>query len=284
MRVLLTGSRGLIGSAVAERLKTTRHEPVGHDLKDGQDILHLCTLREAIRACDAVVHAAALLGRRHENAAQVMEVNLQGTWNVLDAAEHAGVRRVVFLSSVDALGVFKGQRPPDYLPLDNAHPCYPSTSYGISKHLAEEMCHCVSDATGLSVVALRPPGVWTPDTYRAIQAERAKRPEFEWDPFWEYGAFIDLRDLTSACIRALTCALKGYHCVLVTSSDISTSGRTSRQLAQLVHPDVDWRGGAEYEGDPYRTLVDIDPATRLLDWRPQHTWRSITGSGAQQPN
>lgn len=274
MRVLVTGSRGLIGSAVAEKLGTTHHEPVGYDLKDGQDVLDLTPLRLAIRGCDAVVHAAALLGAPEEDPAQVMEVNLQGTWNVLDAAQHAGVRRVVYLSSVDALGVFKGERPPDYLPLDNAHPCYPSTSYGISKHLAEEMCRCVSAATGMSVVALRPPGVWTPDTYGMILAARANRPEFEWDPFWEYGAFIDLRDLSSACIRALTCALQGYHCALVASSDITTSGRTSRQLAQLVHPDVDWRGGAECEVDPYRTLVDIEPVKRLLGWSPQHTWRA----------
>jgi nucleoside-diphosphate-sugar epimerase len=105
-----------------------------------------------------------------------------------------------------------------------------------------------------------------------ILSERAKRPEFEWDPFWEYGAFIDLRDLSRACLDTLACDAEGYRCVLVASSDITTSGRTSRELAQFVHPDVEWRGGSRYEDEPYRALVDIEPARQLLDWSPQHTW------------
>ena len=134
MRVLVTGSQGLIGSAVTEELENAHHTALGFDLRDGQDVLQLATLSTAMRGCDAVVHAAALLGTERESADQIMEVNLLGTWNVLCAAEAAQVKRVVFLSSVDALGVFKGERPPDYLPLDDAHRCYPSTPYGISKY------------------------------------------------------------------------------------------------------------------------------------------------------
>ncbi len=272
MRVLVTGSRGLVGASVVAELCASGHAVVEYDLEDSRDILHLPKLVEVTRACDAIVHAAALLGRSGESPEQIMAVNLQGTWNVLSAATEARVQRVVFLSSVDALGVFKGKRPPDYLPLDNAHPCYPATPYALSKRLAEEMCRFSSEQYGLSVVCLRPPGVWTRETYAMVESERAKRREFEWDPFWEYGAFIDLRDLTRACLAALTCHRVGFRCVLVSSSDITTSGRTSRELAQLVHPDVEWRGGPEYEDEPHRTLLDIEPARKLLDWSPEHTW------------
>lgn len=280
MRVLVTGSRGLIGSSVVEELRASGHPVVEYDLRDSRDILHLPTLREATRACDAIVHAAALLGRAEESPDQIMAVNLLGTWNVLSAGVAAGVRRIVFLSSVAALGVFKGERVPDYLPLDDAHPCYPRTAYATSKRLAEEMCRFMSEAHGLSVVCLRPPGVWARDTYAMIEGERAKRPEFEWDPFWEYGAFLDLRDLSRACLRALVCDMAGFRCVLVSSSDITTSGRTSRELVQLVHPGLEWRGGAEYETEPHRTLVDIEPARQLLDWSPRHTWRAFVEDGA----
>ncbi len=283
MRVLVTGSRGLIGSSVVEELRASGHRVVEYDLRDSRDILHLPTLREATRACDAIVHAAALLGRAAESPDQIMAVNLLGTWNVLSAGVAAGVRRIVFLSSVDALGVFKGERVPDYLPLDDAHPCYPTTPYAISKRLAEEMCRFASESHALSVVCLRPPGVWARDTYAWVEAERAKRPKFEWDPFWEYGAFLDLRDLSRACLGALTCDMEGFRCVLVSSSDITTSGRTSRELVQLVNPDVEWRGGPEYEDEPYRALVEIGPARELLDWNPQHTWHVFTKDGAQSP-
>jgi nucleoside-diphosphate-sugar epimerase len=279
MRVLVTGSRGLVGSAVTEELENASHTALGFDLRDGQDVLQLAALSTAMRGCDAVVHAAALLGTERESAEQIMKVNLLGTWNVLSAAGAAQVKRVVFLSSVDALGVFKGERAPDYLPLDGAHRCYPSTPYGISKYLAEEMCRCVAEGSDMRIVALRPPGVWTQDTYGMIALERAKRREFEWHPFWEYGAFIDVRDLSLACLQALTCEVEAYNCVLVTSSDITTSGAGSRDLTQFIHPNVEWRGGAAYDSDPYLTLVDIEPAKRLLGWSPRHTWRKTMGDG-----
>jgi nucleoside-diphosphate-sugar epimerase len=115
--------------------------------------------------------------------------------------------------------------------------------------------------------------VWSEDTYGWIQAQRAKRPEFEWDPFWEYGAFVDLRDLARACGLALACEFDGFTCLAVASLDITTSGRTSRELAAFVHPTVEWRGGAEFDEDPYRTLIDIERARSILDWSPEHTWK-----------
>jgi nucleoside-diphosphate-sugar epimerase len=268
-----------VGSSVVAELGASGHAVVEYDLADSRDVLDLRALREATRTCDAIVHAAALLGEPEESAEQIMSVNLQGTWNVLSTAAEASVRRVVFLSSVDALGVFKGKRTPDYLPLDNDHPCHPSTPYAISKRLAEEMCRFSTTSRDLSVVCLRPPGVWTADTYHWVEAERAKRAEFEWRPFWEYGAFLDVRDLSRACLRALECDAEGFHCLLVASSDITSSGRTSRELVQLVHRDVEWRGSSAYDEQPFRTLLDIEPARKLLGWEPKHTWRAFREGG-----
>jgi UDP-glucose 4-epimerase len=274
MRTFVTGSSGLVGAQVAADLATGGHEVVSYDLVDGRDILDSDALFEAARGCDTVVHSAALLGDPGESDDEILAVNVQGTWNVLSAARHAGVGRVVFLSSVDVLGVFKGERAPDYLPLNDAHPRYATTPYGISKCLAEDMCRAFSADAGIPVIALRPPGVWSRETYDRILAARAKRAEYEWDPFWEYGAFIDVRDLSRACILALTCEVEGYACLLVTSADITTSGRTSRELAEFVMPDVEWRGDAAYEDEWFRSLVDIEPARRVLRWSPGHTWRA----------
>lgn len=280
MRVLITGSSGMVGSQVASDLAILDHVVVGYDLTEGQDILDPVALLDSVRDCDAVVHSAALLGAPGQSDTEIMTTNLHGTWNVLSTAQLAGIPRVVFLSSVDALGVFKGERSPDYLPLDDAHPGYPATPYAISKSLAEEMCRLISASTTVSVVCLRPPGVWTEETYAMIQSERAKRAEFEWDPFWEYGAFIDVRDLSDACIRALTCTIDRFACLLVSSADITTSGRTSRQLAEFVLPDVEWRGGAEYETEPYRSLVNTANARRILGWVGRQSWQSYVEKSA----
>ncbi len=228
-----------------------------------------------MQGCEAVIHLAALLGLRNESPHEIMHVNLHGTWNVLTAAADAGVKRVIYMSSVDALGVFKGERKPAYLPLDDVHPCHPGTPYGISKWLAEEMCRLWSKRTAIPVICLRPPGVWTTDTYYRIQAARQKRPSYEWDPYWEYGAFIDVRDLAEASIRALTARVQDFVCVLVATADITTSGKSSKELVAWLHPDVEWRGGAEYEQEPYRSLISTDNARRILEWEPRYTWRAF---------
>jgi UDP-glucose 4-epimerase len=280
MRVLVTGSSGKVGAQVVSDLAACEHTPVAYDLATGQDILDPVALLESARGCDAIVHSAALLGLADQGDSQIMATNLQGMWHVLSAAREAGIARVVFLSSVDALGVFKGERAPDYLPLDDAHPCCPSTPYAISKYLAENMCRLFAASTDVSVVCLRPPGVWTEATYARIQSARAMRTEFEWDPFWEYGAFIDVRDLSQACVCALTCRIERFACLLVSSGDITTSGRTSRELAAFVLPHVPWRGGSEYEAEPFRTLMNIENAKHTLAWEPKHSWRAYVAGSA----
>jgi nucleoside-diphosphate-sugar epimerase len=40
----------------------------------------------------------------------------------------------------------------------------------------------------------------------------------------------------------------------------------------MLHPRVEWRGGAEFERDPYRSLVDIERARAALGWEPRHRW------------
>ena len=242
MKVLVTGSRGLVGRAVVRELLACGHDAAGYDLKDGADILDSTALASAMRGCEAVVHSAALLGRSEDKPDDIATVNVEGTRNVLAAGRAHAVDRIVFVSSVDVFGVFKGEREPDYLPLDDAHPCYGATPYGRSKRIGEEMCRSLSDEGGPLTVSLRPPGVWRDGTYLRILAARAKRPEFEWSPFWEYGAFIDVRDLARACLQALTCRIEAPKCLSVASSDITTSGRASREWASFLHPRVEWRG------------------------------------------
>ena len=283
MKVLVTGSRGLVGGAVVRELRTRGHDTVEYDLKDGADILDSSALASAARGCDSVVHSAALLGRSSERPADITAVNVEGTRNVLAAGRAHAVRRIVFLSSVDVFGVFKGEREPDYLPLDDAHPRYGVTPYAMSKRIGEEMCLSASEDGGPLTVSLRPPGVWCDDTYVWIQAARDERPEFEWSPFWEYGAFIDVRDLARACVHALTCETKASLCLSVASADITTSGRTSREWVSFVHPHVEWRGGTEYDADPYRSLIRIDEARKALAWEPTHTWRSFAAAHPGRP-
>jgi UDP-glucose 4-epimerase len=271
MRVLVTGSEGLVGTEVQAVLSANGHDVSGYDLRHGQDILDMAALTMAASGCDAIIHLA--VSENEISESEEMRVNLLGTWNVLLAAEASHVSRVIYMSSVDALGIFQGEGVPLYLPIDDTHPTFPRTAYAIAKRLAEEMCQFWSNRTGIPVLCLRPPGIWTALTYLEMQQDRAERPSYEWKPYWEYGAFIDVRDLAAALLHALTCELTGYALHLIASSDITTSGKTSRELAQFVHPKVKWRGSEAYETEPFRSLLVTRPVEQLLGWTPEYTWQ-----------
>jgi len=274
MKVFVTGSRGLIGAEVARGLERLGVEWCGFDLADGQDILDRKSLAKAMEGCDAVLHSAALLGHADQDQDEVFKVNVVGTQNVVSGVQQLGIRRLVYLSSVNVLGVFKGERPPDYLPIDDDHPLYPKSAYGVAKYLAEEICRLACVESDLSCIALRPPGVWPAERYGQVRTWLTGHPETPDQATWEYGAFIDVRDLATACIRALTQPIKGFHAMLFTANDIATSGPDSRSLAKLMCPDSRWRGGAVYEVDRNRSLVDCRLARSIIGFEPKFTWQN----------
>ena len=267
MRVLVTGNRGKIGRVVEAALLGAGHETVGFDRATGADVLDARAVRAAARGCDAVVHLAALPHDRAGTPEQIMATNALGTWHVLRAAREAGMSRVVNVSSAQVLGTAGGERAPDYLPLDDAHPRRASRPYGLSKRLAEDLCA----ESGLTTICLRPFAVWADQDYARVEARRAADPEAEWSPYWEFGAFVDVRDVADACLAALTCPDPGHARMLLCAPDISASA-PGRELAARLLPAVPWRGGPEYDVDAWRALVDCSEAERVLGRRPQHRW------------
>lgn len=274
MTVLVTGHRGLVGAAVCAELLSTGRAVRGYDIADGDDVRDAPRLESAMRGCNAVVHCAALLDAEEHGEAELFAVNVFGTRTVLECAARGGISRLVFLSSAAVLGVFQGQREPDYLPLDEAHPLYPRSAYALSKRLGEELCACYARNCGLTTICLRPPGIFTPEIDRFIRDARENEASFEWTPYWEFGAWIDARDVAGAVRCALERTLCGYHELLICADDISSARLSSRALAQQLLPRVAWRGGPEYETAPFRSLVDTRRARELLQWQPRFRWRS----------
>jgi UDP-glucose 4-epimerase len=271
MRVFVTGNQGRIGSVIQEQLEAAGHQVIGFDRANGDDICDGAAVRAAAQGCDATIHLASLLGRPDDDPDEIMDVGLRGTWHVLMAAKENAMTRVVYFSSVNALGVFMGQAPPDYFPIDDEHPARPCSPYGMAKHLAEEMCRHFTFNTGIATVCLRPPAVWMPEWYAGIRARWAENPESEWNRGWEYGAFCDVRDVAAAAVLGLTCPDPGHARILLCADDIG-SDTPSREMAAKVHPQVPWRGGPEYETDPFRALVTTQRARDVLGWRPHYSW------------
>lgn len=93
MRVLVTGGRGFIGSHVMAAAEARGWEARSYDIADGQDITSWVYVDAAVRECDAVIHCAGLLGSAAtmEYPKRVVDANLHGILNVLDACQAYGV-------------------------------------------------------------------------------------------------------------------------------------------------------------------------------------------------
>ncbi|MEH2449302.1 MAG: NAD(P)-dependent oxidoreductase [Nostoc sp.] len=105
MKVLVTGNEGMIGSVVEKILCADGCEVIGFDIANGHNILNRNEIGSALKGCDAVVHLAALLGHFEDVPDEIMAVNLLRTWHILSAAAQAKLKRVVFFSSVNVLGI-----------------------------------------------------------------------------------------------------------------------------------------------------------------------------------
>ncbi len=273
MRIFLTGCKGRIGSVVERIFTEAGHEVVGYDIADGHDIMDPAAVHKAMEGCDWVTHLAMAMGKKIAPDVTYASGTV-GTFNVLQAAEAHSVTRIVSYSSVNAMGLFMGEDTPDFLPLDESHVCRPGRPYGTSKYLGEQTCRLFTRRTGIPTICIRPPAVWTDEAIKWVKEEREKDAEFEWTPYWEYGCYIHVEDLARATLCALTCPDPGHIPLLVVADDISSANLTSRELLQKLLPDIEWRGGDEYEADPYKGLVDNSRAKEVLEWAPKFHWRS----------
>ncbi len=156
-RILITGSEGDVGSALLPQL-ARRFDATGFDLKPHEaddkaiqgDLLNCEDIAHAVEGMDAIVHMAALLCREEQDLS--IDINVKATANVLQAAVDAGVKRVVYCSSVWASG--HGSTEP-YQPIDEEIPCEPICMYGQTKWLGELMTEWYGRMHGLETVIIR---------------------------------------------------------------------------------------------------------------------------------
>lgn len=161
MRVLVTGTSGRIGRQLVRALKMGGHHVRGLDLRSAErdrpdemilgSLLDADALGEALHGVEGVIHLAALMSWHPKEDHALFEANVQGTFNLLQAAIQHGAKRFVFASS----GEVYPELNPAYLPIDEAHPTRPSSVYGLTKLLGEEMVRNYGRRAGLPFCILR---------------------------------------------------------------------------------------------------------------------------------
>jgi nucleoside-diphosphate-sugar epimerase len=301
---LVTGANGFVGAATVRRLlqggtcevrrALRRANPAAHDQSAASDTVAVGDVdgatdwRAALEGVDVVVHTAARVHMMRETEPDPLAafrlVNTEGSVNLALQAARAGVRRLVFISSVKV----NGEVTPPGQPFRPQDPVLrPGDPYGISKFEAEQGLREVAAATGLEVVVIRPvlvygPGVranfesmmkWVacgvPLPLGAIRANRRSLVGLD-----------NLADLIACC--ATHPAAAGHVFFAADGEDVSTTELLTRVGAALGKParllpvpPALLQAGARLAGRREITLrlrgslqVDISANTRLLSWIP----------------
>jgi len=270
-RILLTGGSGLVGCTLAPMLRE-RYAVTHLDIQDPGDGLpfikgNLRCLEEVADACkgiDAVVHVAALHGGAWADQGDQMgfEVNVTGTKNILEGAARAGVKRVVFTSSIWASG--HGVPPPAYLPIDEEMQREPAELYGLTKLLGEQMCRYATAKYGIGTIVLRPGGILPSENYAPTQSGFLT-------------ALVDVRDVATAHVLALEAPREMMHEVFIITADSPlcrvAPPRVKEDPAAALDSVVAGAGELVRNGDvtlaPDAEWYTIAKARRLLGYEPQ---------------
>jgi UDP-glucose 4-epimerase len=270
-RVLVTGSSGLLGSAVVEELRGRSVDVVPYDVRSGDDVLDLDRLTDRAAGCSVVAHLAAVPTDLPGAERTIGTVNVLGVWNVVLAAEAAGVGRIVFSSSVNAIGVFMGQGPPLRFPIDDNHPARPATPYSVAKLAAEEILAGAARRRDITTLCLRFPALMHAPRYRELLSSWRNGVMHEIAPYWEYGAYLDVRDAALAVAEACCRHHLPVHARVLLADDRPAHVAPLAELVELVVP-VALRDQAMRSLETLGVLVDTRRGWELLGVGPLHHW------------
>lgn len=292
MKVCVTGGAGFIGSNLVDRLvadgadvtvldnlSTGSRGNLSHALARIRfleaDLRDRAAVAEAVRGAEVVFHQGALaaVARSVENPAEVTDVNVGGTLNVLLAARDAGVRRVVFASSSSVYG------DTPTLPKVETMPVRPLSPYAASKASGEAYLAAWHATYGLETVALRYFNVYGPrqsprSLYAAVvprflaAVARGEAPVIYGDG-QQTRDFTWVGDVVDANLKAATAA----GAVGVGPINLGGGDRVTIQaLAELAARAFRWDGRPRFEdarvGDVRHSLADIRLAREALGWSP----------------
>lgn len=297
-RVMVTGAGGFVGSHLVEALVergakvaafvryNSRSDwglldalpaPVRDALEvTGGDLRDQDAVRRAMKGADVVFHLAALVGIPYSfvHPREVVETNVLGTLNVLQAALEHGVRRIVHTSTSEVYGTAQS------VPMREDHPLRPQSPYAASKVGADQLALSFRRTFGLPVAVVRPFNIYGPR-----QSARAIIPTIAVQAFTrdrvEIGSPHPTRDLTfvgdtvEGFLR-VAAAAEPHEDVLHLGSNFEVS--VADLAARIVHavgrkvevvsvPERIRPGESEVE----RLYCDATRARDLLGWTPRVT-------------
>jgi UDP-glucose 4-epimerase len=292
-RALITGGAGLIGSHIADALvdagaleivvldnfsrgsreNLARADASGRLRIVEGDVRDAATVAQALEGATVVFHQAAIrITQCAEEPRLAREVLVDGTFNVLEAAARAGVRKVVAASSASVYGLAE-----EFPTAEAHHPYANRTLYGAAKLFNEGMLRSFNEMYGLDYVALRyfnvygprmdVHGAYTEVLIRWMEAIAAGRPPVIFGTGTDTMDFVHVEDIARANLLAATSAMTDSVYNIGTGVETSLNVLAATLLAVMQSPlRPEYAPPRKVNAVP-RRLASIDNARRLLGFR-----------------
>ncbi len=276
-RLLITGSSGRLGGALAREL-ATEHEIVQLDVLEPPtdelrelgpvfqgSITDVSLVEEAMEGVDTVVHCAAFPGPI-EPFDELMATNVQGTFVLLEeAGKRDGVDGFIYVSSIQWHGLHERHgalQLPEFLPIAEEHPSLATGYYDTSKVVGEHLCRVYTQRFGKPCVAVRPGWTITEEV----------EPVFKALPTPDHPNLNDYVG-TSDVVDAVRLLLDydppdGFEAFLLNAED-QRSTMPSLELVEKFFPGIPVDSEKLEACDGFGALVDCTRARERLEWTPK---------------
>lgn len=270
--IFVTGGTGLVGSRLIEQLvKENKRVKALYRSKipdiEGKekvewckgDILDVVALDEAMKNIHQVYHCAAIISFNSKQKAEMFATNIDGTANVVNAALHAGVKKLCYVSSVAALG--KANAEAEVTENMNWNDEADNSNYGKSKHLAEvEVWRGTGE--GLQAVIVNPAIILGAGDWHQGSAKIFKTAfnEFPWFTEGVTG-FVDVNDVVNAMVQLMENDISGERFIL------SSGNRTYKEIFTAI-------ATAFHKKPPYKKVT---PLIAEAVWRLEKIKSDFTG-------
>jgi nucleoside-diphosphate-sugar epimerase len=292
-KVIVTGGSGRLGGHVMTALRAG-HGATALDIKPppgdvpfiATDILDLPGLTRAFTGQAAVIHLAGYDDGDGPNEQAYMATNVQGAWNVFQAAEDAGVPHVVVASSTAALGL-DHDRAPDYLPVDETHALRTTGTYGLGKQLMETMGRHYAARGKMHVICLRPTLIVRPEKEAQILAQLAlpdpdsnseAAPRNGVAPYGALSAtrtYVRSTDAARSFVAALNYRDRPFDVFNLAAPDGMGRPETLARMSAVYETMPMLRDRQLYEADPCASVLDVRHARDDLGWQADGDWRDV---------